>query len=58
MSDLFAGAAEETTMTNEKDETNLLIRMARKVSAGCMRGHADKGPSGFSGRTTHVSSIY
>ena len=43
-------------MTNEKDETNLLIRMARKVSAGCMRGHADKGPSG--GRTTNVSSIY
>ena len=53
---MFAGAAEETTMTNEKDETNLLIRMARKVSAGCMRGHADKGPSG--GRTTNVSSIY
>ena len=53
---MFAGAAEETTMTNEKDETNLLIRMARKVSAGCMRGHADKGP--WLSYETDFSSIY
>ena len=32
-------------MTNEKDETNLLIRMARKVSAGCMRGTPTKDPT-------------